>query len=189
MRIEPVLSQFIIIPRTHNDCIGKIQRIQSPTSRKWTKLWLHTHIDWSFWTHSTTRENYIRETQPKMRWRKNNIHIELIESEFHDENTWLRAASVVHRRTGWSLINSSFFRRLMCGEYVCLQIGLCFFFGSFFRCIRIGSQNFSFFINSFSWYNLVHWRLLSLFNMRALEPIPMFSAFSSDTFSHSFGSG
>lgn len=40
----------------------------------------------------------------------------------------------------------------------------------------------NFFYHSFSWFNFVYWRLLSLFNMRALEPIPMLSValFSSD---------
>lgn len=101
-------------------------------------------------------EELYAKIRPK---RKSQYSHRLILGEWiRDENTWLRAASVVRRRTGRSLINSFF---VVVAASMCVRLCGCVF--SF--CFRFG------FVWMFFGSILVHWRLLSLFNMRALEPI------------------
>lgn len=115
------------------------------------------------------------------------------ESEFRDENTWLRAASVVCRRTGRSLINSFFFCSV-CGEYVYRLREMCVFESGFvFGLYGNIRQNFpNFFIIHFRGsisFTGVCFRFLicgplSQFQCSVLRFFPLIS---SDTFSHSFG--
>lgn len=115
------------------------------------------------------------------------------ESEFRDENTWLRAASVVCRRTGRSLINSFFSVR--CVVSMCIDCERCVSSSRalFLVCMAMFGQIFPiFFIIHFRGsisFTGVCFRFLicgplSQFQCSVLRFFPLIS---SDTFSHSFG--
>lgn len=105
--------------------------------------------------------------------KKSNIHIDLLREWVRDENTWLRAASVVRRRKREGLLLIHFFCVRCCAlRFVCVCTFLVLYVFLLLHLhlhlhLSLAFAWTLFFLVQFS----VHWRLLSLFNMRALEPI------------------